>query len=192
MSFLKVTNVNIQDIGTDPRAAMDFRNRTANSGPLKKGLLTAAEGLDLVTQAIAVKYFDANQVPESTRREWAGYRTPGVDSVRDNLVYKARPLNGIWAAAPFLHNGSVPSLYLLLSPREERPTRFFTGSKRYDPVHVGYETTEMKGAFAYDTNVIGNSNRGHEFTDGARGNGVIGSKLTVEERWALVEYLKSL
>ena len=60
MAFLKVTNVNIQTIGTDPRAAMDFRNRTANSGPLKKGLLTAAEGLETVTQTIATNYFDAN------------------------------------------------------------------------------------------------------------------------------------
>ena len=101
-------------------------------------------------------------------------------------------MNGIWAVAPFLHNGSVPSLYLLLSPHEERPVKFWTGTKRYDPIHVGYETGEMKGAFAYDTTVTGNGNRGHEFTDGARGNGVLGPKLSVEERWALVEYLKSL
>jgi len=192
MAFLRVTNINIQDIGTDPRAALDFRNRTADSGPLKKGRLTAAEGLDLVTQAIATRYFDANRVPAATRLEWAGYRKPGAEAVRDNLVYKARPLNGIWAVAPFLHNGSVPSLYLLLSPHEERPAKFWTGSKRYDPVHVGYDTAEMKGAFAYDTAVTGNSSRGHEFTDAPRGNGVIGPKLSAEERWALVEYLKSL
>jgi hypothetical protein len=191
-AFLRVTNINIQRIGTDPRAALDFRSRTADSGALKKGLLTAAEGLDLVTQSIATRYFDANQVPPQTRLEWAGYRKPGTDAVRDKLVYKARPLNGIWAVAPFLHNGSVPSLYLLLSPHSERPKKFWTGSKRYDPVQVGYDPGETAGAFVYDTAVKGNSNRGHEFTEGERGNGVIGPKLSPDERWALVEYLKSL
>lgn len=192
MAFLKVTNINMQHIGTDPRAALDFRNRTADSGPLKQGRLTAAQGLNFVTQAIAKRYFEENKVPEATRLAWAGYRKPGAEAVRDHLVYKARPLNGIWAVAPFIHNGSVPSLYLLLSPHEERPAKFWTGSKRYDPVHVGFEHTEAPGAFAYDTSVAGNSNRGHEFADKPRGNGVIGTKLSVEERWALVEYLKSI
>jgi len=192
MAFLKVTDVNIQTIGTDPRAAMDFRTRTANSGPLKKGRLTAAEGLQYVTQAVATNYFEANKIPEATRLEWAGYRQAGVENVRDKLVYKARPLNGIWAVAPYLHNGSVPNLYLLLSPREDRPVKFWTGSKRFDPVNVGYEFAEFPGAFTYDTTVPGNSNHGHEFTDGPRGNGVIGSKLTPDERWAIIEYLKSL
>ena len=115
-------------------------------------------------------------------------RKPDDETVRDDLVYKARPLNGIWAVAPFIHNGSVPSLYLF----EERPAKFWTSSKRYDPLHVGFEYTEAPGAFAYDTSVAGNSNRGHEFADKPHGNGVIGTKLSVEERWALVEYLKSL
>jgi hypothetical protein len=192
MAFLKVTNINIQDIGTDPRAALDFRTRSADSGPLKKGRLTAAEGLEVVTRGIADRYFDANQIPAATRLAWSGYRKPGAEAVRDNLVYKARPLNGIWAVAPFLHNGSVPSLYLLLSPVEERPQKFWTGNKRYDPVHVGFEAGPMEGAFEYDTATPGNSNRGHEFADKARGNGVIGPPLSPEDRWALVEYLKSL
>jgi len=192
VAFLKVTNINIQHIGTDPRAAMDFRNRTADSGPLKQGRLTAAKGLDYVTQAIAKRYFEEYKVPEETRLAWAGYRKPGAEAVRDLLVYKARPLNGIWAVAPYLHNGSVPSLYLLLSPYEERPKKFWTGSKRFNPVGVGFDTDEAPGAFEYDTGGVGNSNRGHEFANKPKGNGVIGSQLSVGERWALVEYLKSL
>lgn len=192
MSFLKVTDVNIQEIGTDPRAALDFRNRTADSGALKKGRLTAAEGLDYVTRAVADRYFEANNTPAATRLAWSGYRTPGAEAVRDKLVYKARPLNGIWAVAPYLHNGSVPSLYHLLATEAERPARFWVGSKRYDPKLVGYESGQLAGAFQYDTTVAGNSNRGHVFTDGPTGNGVIGPRLSEEERWALIEYLKSI
>jgi cytochrome c5 len=192
MAFLRVTDINIQEIGTDPRAALDFRNRTADSGALKKGLLTAAEGLDLVTRAVATRYFEANQTPAEKRLAWAGYRTPGVETVRDKLVYKARPLNGIWAVAPYLHNGSVPNLYQLLSPRNERPVKFWTGSKQYDPERVGFEAGEAPGAFLYDTAVAGNSNAGHEFADRPRGDGVIGPALRPEERMALIEYLKSL
>jgi hypothetical protein len=192
LALLKVTDLNIQEIGTDPRAALDFRNRTADSGPLQRGRLTAAEGLDFVTRAVANRYFEANQTPPATRLAWAGYRTPGMEAVRDKLVYKARPLNGIWAVAPYLHNGSVPNLYELLSPETERSPTFWVGSKRFDPKLVGYESGRSDGAYPYDTKVTGNSNRGHVFADGAPGNGVIGPGLSEVERWALIEYLKSI
>ena len=82
---------------------------------------------------------------------WAGGRDPKDVAVRDELIYKARPLNGIWAVAPFLHNGSVPNLYLLLSPQSERPKTFWAGSKQFDPVKVGYDPAEMSGATLFDT-----------------------------------------
>ncbi len=192
MPFLRVTDINIQEIGTDPRAALDFRTRTADSGVLKQGRLTAAEGLDFVTRAIAERYFEANKMPKEVRLAWSGYRTPGAEAVRDKLVYKARPLNGIWAVAPYLHNGSVPNLYLMFSPAAERPAKFWVGSKQFDPVKVGYENGEIPGAYLFDTAAPGNSNRGHEFDDRPRGNGVIGPRLSEAERWALVEYLKSI
>src|SRR5690625_3270750 len=62
------------------------------------------------------------------------------------LSYKARPLNGIWATAPYLHNGSVPTLYDLLLPAkrpddpedgEYRPDEFMVGSREFDPIKVG-------------------------------------------------------
>ena len=49
--------------------------------------------LNFVTQAIAKRYFEENKVPEATRLAWAGYRKPGAEAVRDDLVYKARPVN---------------------------------------------------------------------------------------------------
>lgn len=98
------------------------------------------------------------------------------------VYYKARPLNGIWATAPFLHNGSVPTLWHLLLPAASRPTSFYVGSREFDPVNVGQRTTEVPGAFLFQTNVDGNRNSGHEW----------GTRLAEEDRWALLEYLKSL
>ena len=97
------------------------------------------------------------------------------------LAYKARPLNGAWASAPYLHNGSVPTLYDLLRPANQRPTRFAVGRWEYDPKKVGY-VSDGEIPFVVDTTLSGNRNSGHEY----------GTKLSEEERWALVEYLKSL
>jgi hypothetical protein len=106
-------------------------------------------------------------------------------------VYKAAPRDGVWATAPFMHNNSVPNLYEMLVPANERTKKFCPG-REFDPVKVGVETTCKPGAFEFDTALRGNSNAGHSFEDGPRGNGVIGPLLTEEERWALVEYLKSI
>ena len=135
--FINVTDIGIEEIGTDPHEATDFNGRTADTGDLKKGVVSAREGLDLVTRGIANRFFEANKDPPEEHAAWAGGRDPRDVAVRDDLIYKARPLNGIWAVAPFLHNGSVPNLYLLLSPRSERPDKFWTGSKQFDPVHGG-------------------------------------------------------
>ncbi len=85
--------------------------------------------------------------------------------IKDNLGYKARPLDGIWATPPYLHNGSVPSLRALLSPVADRPARFYLGSTRFDTNDVGYETDRIAGAFLLDTSLSGNRNEGHEFRD---------------------------
>ena len=101
------------------------------------------------------------------------------------LVYKARPLNGIWATAPFLHNGSVPNLFELLLPVAERSKEFYLGSYEYDPVKVGFDSEASKQgskAFKFDTRLKGNSNSGHEY----------GAELSETERKELLEYLKSI
>ncbi|HEY0084816.1 MAG TPA: di-heme-cytochrome C peroxidase [Allosphingosinicella sp.] len=98
--------------------------------------------------------------------------------------YKSRPLDGIWATAPFLHNGSVPTLYDLLLPADQRPKSFRVGTREFDPVRVGYRTDEVPdNGFVFDTSKLGNLNTGHEY-------GV--AKLTDQQRWALVEYMKTL
>jgi len=107
------------------------------------------------------------------------------------MVYKARPLDGIWATAPYLHNGSVPTLYDLLKPPAQRPSQFFVGTRVYDPVHVGYRADagapgnvfRFQARDAQGIPISRNSNAGHDYGVGA---------LTEPERLALLEYLKSL
>jgi len=103
--------------------------------------------------------------------------------------YKARPLNGIWATAPYLHNGSVPTLYDLLLPADERPKSFYVGSREFDPNKVGFVTTESaENSFLFQTRdasgkiIDGNSNIGHEY----------GTGLAKSDREAVVAYLKTL
>ena len=102
--------------------------------------------------------------------------------VKDMYQYKARPLNGIWATAPFLHNGSVPSLYQLLLPSDQRDAVFYTGNREFDPKHVGQISTKADGLFKFDTSVYGNSNSGHEY----------GTQLNDEQRYELIEFMKTL
>ncbi|MGO8045237.1 di-heme-cytochrome C peroxidase [Rhizobium johnstonii] len=107
------------------------------------------------------------------------------------LAYKARPLDGIWATAPYLHNGSVPNLWQLLLPADQRITEFWVGNRTYDPKNVGYVTEKPDNGQAFwfqvkDASgklIEGNSNRGHEYGVG---------NLKDADRWALLEYLKSI
>lgn len=110
-----------------------------------------------------------------------------------SLGYTSRPLNGIWATAPFLHNGSVPTLYDLLLPVHQRPTWFWTGSYEYDPIKVGYITNKTEeNRFLFKSRVStggplnavdGNTNAGHDYNN---------KKYSHEDRMALIAYLKTL
>jgi hypothetical protein len=98
------------------------------------------------------------------------------------LAYKARPMDGIWATAPYLHNGSVPTLRDLFTAEGARPKTFYVGSRAFDPINVGFSTTQAPGTFLFDTTVAGNSNQGHTW----------GTSLAASDVEALIEYLKSL
>jgi hypothetical protein len=191
--FLDLRDIPLSVVGTDGNQALAFSARTAETGDLGQGRVSASVGLKVVTEGIRDQFFKKAGLSAEEQAAWRGYRDDSIPAVRDEAIYKARPLNGIWAVAPYLHNGSVPTLYELLASKEQRPARvFWTGSKRFDPVKVGYETTEMPGASRFDPAEPGNSNTGHWFQDGPRGNGVVGAALTEADRWSLIEYLKSL
>jgi mono/diheme cytochrome c family protein len=191
--YLKVTDVDIEYVGTDPRQATDFKNRTADTGELGQGVVSAAVGLDWVTKGIADRFFRLQKIRREDQSAWAGGRDSRDARIRAELIYKARPLNGIWAVAPYLHNGSVPTLDALLSSDDgARPATFWMGSKRFDPVKVGYDGAHLEGATLFDTTQSGNANTGHRFKDGPRGKGVIGPALSATERAQIIEFLKSL
>jgi hypothetical protein len=187
--FFKVTMIPLAEIGTDPKEAQNFHDRKADSGPLGKGTISAGDGLTLITQRVIEQaYAQFNLTPEQ-QEQWNGYRK---NELREPLAYKARPHNGIWATPPYLHNGSVPNLFELLSPVSERSKVFYLGNKQFDPVKFGLDTSPLKGASEFRVDLPGNSNAGHEFNDGPKGNGVMGRKLTPEERMQIIEYLKTL
>ena len=119
-----------------------------------------------------------------------GYRTFPLPPAAVG-VYKAAPREGVWATPPYLHNGSVPNLYEMLLPAKQRSKKFCIG-REFDPVKVGLDTSGKSGCFEYDTSLPGNSNAGHSFDNGPRGNGVVGPLLTDAQRWELIEYLKSI
>jgi hypothetical protein len=69
---------------------------------------------------------------------------------------------------------------------------FYVGSKEYDPVKLGLNTSPLHGASEFRVERAGNSNAGHEFNDGPKTDGILGRKLSPEERMQLIEYLKTL
>jgi hypothetical protein len=95
--------------------------------------------------------------------------------------YRARPLNGIWATGPYLHNGSVMSLKDLLEPVHQRQVEFRVGDSEFMPDVVGF-AEPSEGGFVVDTRLRGNSNSGHTY----------GTELQGAEKTALLEFLKSL
>ena len=128
-----------------------------------------------------IRWFEQSFFGEGTRVEPA----PG---------YIAPPLDGIWATAPYLHNGSVPTMEVLLnsSKRPKYWTRSFD-STDYNEQMLGWSYTALKygkeGAAdweerkqIYDSTLLGYSNQGHTFADG----------LMDSERMAVLEYLKTL
>lgn len=113
------------------------------------------------------------------------YGQAGPD--QGGAAYEARVLYGIWAAAPYLHNGSVPNLWALLQKPEDRPKSFNLGSNKFDPKNVGLDTSASPFNYTYRTEACdnindGNSNCGH----------VWGTNLSDDDKWALIEYMKQL
>ena len=187
-SFKDVKMVSLEEIGTDVTDALDFNKRQVITGELGLGTIPAAQAIQALTNGILERQMKEGGYTPEQRAEMEGYRP---NYWRDDLAYMARPHSGVWALAPYLHNGSVPNLYELLSPVEERSAVFYVGNLEFDPQKVGFVSTETPGAFKFDTSLDGNKNTGHEFKDGPVRDGVIGRALSEEERYQIIEYLKT-
>ena len=204
--FIENAIVKADVIGTDP---MQFRSPqfdllpTARSGSIADKLFPPFTGQEVLSPAdmfrgtlqpgivdAALANLNLTVEEESLARSFSPFGDEPPNPLPVFGGYKANPIEGMWASPPFLHNGSVPTLYDLLAPASERPKVFFVG-REYDPVKVGIDTSGGSGNFEFNAELIGNSNAGHSFEDAPLGQGVIGRKLSEDERWALIEYVKS-
>jgi mono/diheme cytochrome c family protein len=184
--LVAVAIVPVDDVRTSDLAAKRFLERFADTGPLAKetrdqtnapgfAVLAAAVRRVMTAEFKRLALTPAEQLAYRDHREIGG---PPAHLAKPH--YKSRSLEGIWATAPFLHNGSVPTLYDLLLPPSERPTIFKVGSKELDLERVGLRSDV--GLETFDTSIRGNSNQGHSY----------GSKLSKDDRLLLLEYLKTL
>jgi hypothetical protein len=180
-------------LGTDPTAAYKFATRRADPGPWTPvaqafgligpdGKVAVASLLSLSGSAIIKRFFAINQFAPLQQLSYLDFRESLTPSNAQLVTYKARPLNGVAFTAPFLHNGSVPSIYELLLPPAQRTKQFWVGNATYDPVHLGYSTAQIPSSVLLDTTQLGNGNGGH----------VYGTELTDADRYALIEYIKTL
>jgi hypothetical protein len=194
----------LQEVGTDPNTALNYEKpvKTAD-GRIVPFPYAALELIKAVKQvAYEERGFTRAQIDEWENRSvrkgpaWdPTFRAPLLDSerwsdTRGRKVYRAKTLVGIWATAPFLHNGSVPTIYDLLLPAAERPTRFPVGQHEYDPVKLGVQIDASRFTrppgwvpFELDTRLTGNWNTGHEWK--------FYPSLDDEQRYDIIEFLKT-
>jgi hypothetical protein len=119
---------------------------------------------------------------------YAAYPDERFKHFRKTFGYANQPLDGIWLRAPYLHNGSVPTLRDLLESSPARPKMFYRGYDVYDPRRVGFvgDVAGENGSqfFLFDSSLPGNGNFGHEGRE-------YGTELTAGEKDALVEFMKT-
>jgi hypothetical protein len=167
---------------------------TQHLAPLFNGKekVSASEFFEVMQTRFVNQALDGAKLSPEARLKATGYLGDDPESKKSAPVmsFKAPPIEGVWAVAPYLHNGSVPNLYELLSPASERSRLFYVGSE-FDPVKVGFDTTGRSGGRLHDVRVKGDGNGGHSFENGT-GRGIIGPYLTPEQRYDLIAFLKSL
>jgi len=126
---------------------------------------------------------------------YAGTKDPNerFQHFRKTYGYANMPLDGIWLRAPYLHNGSVPTLHDLFEASVNRPPKFYRGDDVFDPIRVGFKssspTRNGRTLFLLETTCdgdrcVGNGNQGHE-------GKYYGTELPQADKDALVEYLKT-
>ena len=217
---LVLNTVTTSQAGTDPAQADVLMKRTV-APPARLGLMPSRDldkvwgcgsammntsgpalpfGLALMNtvEHIARRWLDEHNASDADRTKAFGPHKNCPNPLSEP-AYRARPLDGVWAMAPYLHNGSVPSLDLLLRPAAKRPQSFCLGSRDYNPRLVGYDAVascaQGESLFATADSagkpLKGNSTAGHSFDNGG-GPGVVGRALSDEERVDLIDYLKTL
>jgi len=174
----------LESIGTDPNYAINFDQPILSNGGTNVKVGTFAESIKFLMSNVKKRGYIDQAISAEEIIEFEH----GRENIlwRSNLAYPARHLAGVWGTAPYLHNGSVPTMFDLLLPEDQRPKQFPVGHYEYDPVKLGYRTDikdddpEFRSMF--DVSHSGDSNVGHLY----------GTELEDEERWDLLEYFKTL
>lgn len=195
-TFIEIGRVDFRAVGTDAAYMQSLLTRYIQTNPTTGKLF---EGKPIVP---SVAFFGATVQANVQRAIKEAQLTPqeifalngmrfekGADgrpvpySPKQPPTYlKASPLAGVWATGPYLHNGSVPTVYELLSPVEDRRKVFWTGGRALDLRRMGYASGDAPGRFRFDTRLPGNGNGGHLYPS---------EGLTHDQRMAIIEYLKS-
>lgn len=188
---LKATLVPPAEVGTDATMADNFINARAATGPLQGKKLLFAAGPEFGAEAptiqlvahVALGALLKHPLSASYQGLLSEHSVDKAGLDQHPLYYKARPLSGIWASAPYLHNGSVASLQELLAPATRRTT-FYTGRVEFDAeaVGLGRKILSTEQVSLLDTRLPGNSNAGHLY----------GTGLSHGDKLDLIEYLKTL
>lgn len=175
----------IDEIGTDPARLASYTPELARA----QNLLYA--GTPRATGDECRPYFESVCQPAGDDAEYRALRAKCYPSrfshFRKTYGYANQPLDGLWLRAPYLHNGSVPTVAALLEPSSQRPPMFFTGYDVYDFANLGFVTSgpdAERHGWPYNTTVRGNGNRGHE-------GAAYGTLLPPDVKRALLEYLKT-
>jgi mono/diheme cytochrome c family protein len=141
--------------------------------------------LDLIgTDPLYAQYAGDSKIVDWYNRSWFATSYP-KSWFEPEQGYIAPPLDGIWATAPYLHNGSVPTLYEVLNSKARPQYWKRPKDKDYDWKNVGWNykaKNRSGGKSTFDTTLPGYGNQGHTFAD----------SLADQDRWALIEYLKTL
>lgn len=201
---------------TDRYAATNaIKPITNDTDPVLVKLVPFEQSIFTGVGAIKAKYYKDYNISDEKRKEMEFFNIRGYEFFRDTyngfdkqddhknnygniakgLGYKARHLSGVWATAPFLHNGSVPNMWELLKPSKQRPKYFNVYSMKFDPKYFGAPASEwnrnnkkcdlddkVDKEVCFDTTMAGNSNVGHEW----------GTTLADADKMALIEFLKYL
>ncbi len=194
-TFIAIGRVDYRKVGTDPTYVETLAQRLVKTGPATRRLLDdqqvvpAAQFFLRTVGGVIARAMDEAGLTEADKAALNGFRLrPGAGGApepytpRSLTELKASPLAGVWATGPYLHNGSVPTVYELLSPEGERRDVFWTGGRELDRSHLGFVSDDAPGRFRFDTSLPGNRNTGHNYPP---------EGLNERSRLAIIEYLKT-
>jgi hypothetical protein len=191
---IDVTAWHYKRIGTDPVYIEDSANRLVSPGRLAK-LFSSDETTvpasvfltKVVNKIVSSASHTANQEDAAISFQSLNYEASDrsldpSDAHGDFETLRAGPLDGVWATGPYFHNGSVRTLYDVLSPATSRERAFYVGGREFDPKYLGFHSDSSNRKFFYDTNKPGNSNKGHEYPPHG---------YTEPQKFEVLEYLKA-